>query len=652
MAKKFYVTTAIDYANEVIHIGHAYQKVIADVIARWNRLLGKDVFFLTGTDEHGEKIERVAKEKKFSTKEYVDKISKEDKRQLDLLNISYSKFIRTTDINHEQTARKITAKIFEKGDIYKGNYSGLYCIDCESYLTEKDLKDGKCQIHNKEPEKIEEESYFFRLSKYQDKLLKLYRKNKNFILPIERRNEIISRVKEGLKDLSITRTSFRWGIPFPLDEKHVIYVWWEALINYLSGINYPEKQFKKFWPADIHLLGKDNGWFHAVIWPAMLFSLGIKQPETVFVHGFLTFNNQKISKSLGNAINVENLVNKYSADSVRYYLARAVPLGQDGDFSEDALVKRHNTELADKFGNLISRISGLIERNGNKIVKAKIDKTLAKKLNLKQIKKYMQNYEIDKALNEIFSFVDACNLYIQEKKPWEQKDKKINNITLYTLANSVKNISILLWPFIPETCEKISSQFKFNIKNIKQCKSKIKEGEIFKSEILFNKIETNKESISHEQKKDANKESINDKQKKDSNKEAISSKQENKHDKILDAKKMTKESKKTIPFNEWQKLDIRVAKILNVKNHPDADKLSLIEVDLGSEKRTLVAGLKEHYSEKDLKGKLCIVLANLEPKELRGIKSEGMILAAVSTDGKEVILLQPEKDIEPGSRIE
>jgi len=606
MAKKYYITTAIDYTNDVIHIGHAYQKVIADILARWHKLAGEDVFFLTGTDEHGQKIFNAAKAKGLEPKKFVDEISGADRKEQDSLNISYNRFIRTTDKDHEQVAQELTKLIFKKGDIYKGVYEGLYCIGCEAYLTEKDLVDGKCPLHNKEPQILKEETYFFKLSKYQKQLLEHYRKNPEFILPESRRNEIINRVKDGLKDLSITRTSFSWGIPSLIDKKHFLYVWWEALINYLSGVDWPKDKFKKFWPADAHLLGKDNGWFHAVIWPAMLLSAGIKLPRTVFVHGYLTFNGQKISKSLGNTILSSALAGKYGADSVRYYLARAVPFGEDGDFSEKDLVARHNNELADKLGNLISRVSALAEKYGL----AKTENKLLKKLKLKEIEKHIENYELDKALNLIFEFIDSCNLYVQENKLWETHDKK----RLYELADSIKAVAILLWPFIPDTCEKIAKQFKFELK-YGEIKKTYKVQKISKAEILFRKIEQNPEQNKTEEK-------------------------------IEGIIKMT-----DIKFNEWEKIDLRAGKIVKAEDIEGADKLYRLEVDLGKEKRILVAGLKQYYKKDELKGKRCVVFCNLEPRVMRGIKSEGMILAAVSADRGNVSLVAPDKDIELGSRI-
>jgi len=474
MKKKFYVTTAIDYVNAEPHIGHAYQKIVADVIARWHKIKGERVFFLTGTDEHGQKLARSAEKAGKTPKEFVDSIAPKFKKSWDLLNVQYDRFIRTTDEDHKKKVSEFVKLMEKKGDIYKGEYIGLYCEGCEAYVTEKDCVGGRCPYHpNKELKEFKEKAYFFRLSKYEKKLLEFYEKNKEYILPIFRRKEIINRVKEGLKDLNITRLkeNMSWGIPFPLDNNYVIYVWYEALLNYITGIGWPnDKKFKEFWPADVELLGIDNGWFHCVIWPAMLLSAGIKLPKTILINGFLTFNGKKISKSLGNVISPKSLVDKYGADSIRYYVCRNFVFGQDGDFSENQLVSRYNGELADKFGNLVSRVAGLIERNGVE----KCENKLIKKLKVKEIDKKIENYEFDKALNLIFEFIDVCNEYVQNKKPWETGDKKV----LYELKESILKIAELLWPFIPSSSEKVTKQF--STKNIK------------KGEILFKKIELEK----------------------------------------------------------------------------------------------------------------------------------------------------------------
>jgi methionyl-tRNA synthetase len=450
MAEKFYITTAIDYVNAAPHIGHAYQKIIADILARWNKVLGKDVLFVTGTDEHGKKVQESAEKSGMETKAFVDSIVPKFKATWKSLNIDYDRFIRTTDEDHKKVVEEFILKCDKKGEIYKDKYSGLYCTGCEQYYTDKEVENNLCPLHNRPLEQIEEESYFFKLSNYEKELLELYKKHPEFIQPKIRRNEIVNRVKEGLHDLSITRTSFDWGIPFPLDKSHVTYVWFDALINYYTATR--EKEREDFWgEPTVHLLGKDNTWFHTVYWPAMLKSAGISLPRVVFNHGFLKFNGKKISKSLGNAISPQVLVEKYGADSIRYFVARHFPFasGGDGDFEESALVERHNGELSNKLGNLVSRVTGLIEKNGMGECESSL------KVDFDKINNLMENYEVDKALNEIFSFIDLCNEYVQDKKPWETKDTKV----FYELADAIKKISILLYPFIPETCKKIAEKF-------------------------------------------------------------------------------------------------------------------------------------------------------------------------------------------------
>ena len=465
MKNKFYVTTPIYYPNDIPHIGHAYTTIVADVLARWNKIKGKEVFFLTGTDEHGKKIQSSAEKNGKNPKEFVDFLIPKFKEAWKKLNIDYNRFIRTTDKDHEEIVKKILQKVYDKGDIYKGEYEGYYCTGCEAYYTQKDLVEGCCPIHKTKIEKLNEESYFFRLSKYQKKLLDFYKKNPSFISPKERRQEVLNRVKEGLKDLSISRTSFDWGIPLPFDKKHVCYVWFDALFNYYSATR--QKGKEKFWPADVHLIGKDILWFHSVYWPAFLISAEISLPEKIFAHGWWTFDNEKISKSRGKVINVDELIGIAGVDSARYFLLRATPFGEDGDFSEKYLIERHNNELANKLGNLVSRVASLIEKNGIE----KSDNKLLKKLNYNKIEKYFDSFQFDKVLNEIFAFIDICNEYVQEKKLWESRDKK----SLYELKESILKVADLLWPFIPETSEKIKKQF--SLKNIK------------KGEILFSKIQ-------------------------------------------------------------------------------------------------------------------------------------------------------------------
>ncbi len=455
MTKKFYVTTAIDYVNAEPHIGHAFEKVIADALARYKKSKGNDVFFLTGVDENAQKNVQAAEAAGVAVKEFIDK---NVALFLDLckqLNISYDKFIRTTEKEHAKVVHEVLKKIIDKGDIYKGNYEGYYCTGCEAFITEKDLVDGKCFEHNKEPEFLKQEAYFFKLSKYREKLIKFI---ENYIVPESRKKEILSRLKEDLKDVCISRKGAEWGIDFPGDKNFKVWVWIDALINYISGA-------KEKWPADVHVIGKGINWFHSVIWPAILMSAGYELPDKLLVHGYLNLGGKKISKSLGNVIDPLELLKKYGADPVRYALLRS-SVFDDSDFSEEILIERHNNELANKLGNLVSRVTGLIEKYGVE----KTENKLLKKLNLKKIEKSVENYELDKALNEIFAFIDNCNKFIQAKKIWQTKDKK----ALYELKESILQIAELLWPFIPESSEKITKQF--SAKKIK------------KSKILFKKI--------------------------------------------------------------------------------------------------------------------------------------------------------------------
>lgn len=483
MAKKskFYVTTPIYYPSAKPHLGSAYTTIAADIVARFHKLREEKVFFLTGTDEHTKKVIKEAEKLNISPKQFTDLIVPEFKKSWEKLNITYDRFIRTSDEDHKKLVEYILKKAYDKGEIYLGTYEGLYCVNCEAYYTEKDADNGNCPIHKKPLEYLKEESYFFKLSKYQKELLELYEKNPDFISPSFRKNEIINRVKEGLKDLSISRKNQSWGIKLPFDNSHVSYVWYDALTNYLTGIGMLEdkKMFKTFWPADVHLVGKDILWFHSVIWPAMLFSSDIAQPKKVFAHGWLTVKGNKIGKSAGNAVDLNYLIEKFGVDTIRYFLFRHFPFGSDGEYEEQDLIDRHNNELANKLGNLVSRVTTLAEKYGLE----KKENSLLEKLNLKEIEKYIENYEFDKALNEIFSFIDKCNEYVQDKKPWETHDKKV----LYELIDSIKSISILLYPFMPTTSEKIALQLSFDI-TYKQLLEPIKIKEIKKGDILFKKI--------------------------------------------------------------------------------------------------------------------------------------------------------------------
>jgi len=601
--KKFYITTAIDYVNARPHIGHAMEKVIADALARWNRLLGKDVWYLTGTDENAQKNAQAAEEAGMSTKKFVDQNSRIFIELCKKLNLSNNDFIRTTEQRHVKVAKEIFKKVYDKGEIYKGKYEGYYCTGCESFITEKDLVDGKCPEHNKKPNFMSEDAYFFKLSKYKNKIIKFV---DNYIVPESKKNEILSRLKnEELRDLCVSRTNLDWGIDSPIDKNFKIYVWFDALLNYYSGAS-------GNWPADIHVIGKGINWFHSVIWPGILMAADIKLPKKLLVHGYLNIKGKKMSKSLGNVIDPIELVDKYGVDAVRYSLLKA-SVFEDSDYSEEILVERNNNELADKLGNLVSRVGALAEKNGIQ----KTTNKLLKRLKLKDIEKKFESYEIDKAINEIFAFVDICNEYVQSRKPWETKDKKV----LYELVDSIKAIAILLSPVIPSTCEKIAKDFGFKI-DYKEIKKPLVVRKIKKPEILFKKINL----------------SLLEKEK------PLKKRKLGKKEEVEGVKDMS-----TIQYDDFAKLELKVGTIKKVEDIPDADKLYKLEVDTG-EKRVIVAGIKKNYSKEDLKGKQIVVICNLEPRKLRGIESNGMLLAAVDKDN--VVLISPEKKIKQGSKVQ
>lgn len=610
--KAFYITTAIDYVNAKPHIGHAFEKVLADAIARYPRLKGKKVWYLTGTDENAQKNSQVAKEKGIPVKEFVKKNSDLFEELCKKLNISNDDFIRTTEARHTKVAQDIFKKVYDKGEIYKGKYEGLYCLGCEAFITEKDLVDGKCPEHCKVPEKMSEEAYFFKLSKYQKQLIKFIQ---TYVVPESKRNEILSRLKEEpLRDLCVSRTNLDWGIDSPVDKKFKIYVWFDALINYYSAAS-------GNWPADVHVIGKGINWFHSVIWPAMLMSAEIDLPKKLLVHGYLNIHGQKMSKSLGNVIDPLDLINKYGIDPTRYSLLKC-SVFEDSDYSEEILVNRNNTELADKLGNLVSRVSTLAEKYGVEKTKNK----LLEKLKIEEIEKHLDNYETDKAISEIFAFIERVNEYVQSEKPWETKDKKV----LYQAVDSIKSIAILLSIFIPETAEKIAKTLGFDIKYENILKN-LDYKAIKKAEILFKKIET-------EEKKEIKQESKQEKKKPDS--------------KLNKSPEGIASMADLVKYDDFAKLDLRVGTIKKVEDIEGADKLYKLSVDTGEDKeRTICAGIKMFYTKDELKGKQIIVICNLEPRKMRGIESNGMLLAAANADDSKVILLSPEKKIDSGSKV-
>ena len=610
--KKFYVTTPIYYTNSSPHIGSAYTTILADVLARWHRIKGEDVFFLTGTDEHGQKIQESAEKENKKPKEFVDKIAKEFQDSFKLLNISNDNFIRTTNKFHKKEVQKILQELYNKKYIYKGHYESYYCVGCEQYIQESELKDGKCVLHNREPELRKEEAYLFKLSKFQSKLLELIKSEKYLILPKERRTEVISFLKTGLKDISISRRNEQvsWGIELPFDKDHTCFVWVDAFWNYITGVK-EKKKLNNFWPPDIQLMAKDILRVHATIWPALLLATNNKLPKVLFIHGYFTVNGQKMSKSLGNVTSPGYLVENYGADSVRYFLIRNISLGQDGDFSEEALISRHNNELANDLGNLVSRVLTLAEKNFSKgLKKSQVDKKLFSKLNIKKIDSLMENFEINNALSEIWKFINECNKHINQEKPWEMKGKELEK-HIYSLLESIRIISILLIPFLPETSNKIFSQLNQKPGKLKEAKpSLVKIYKVKKEGILFNKIE----------------------------------------EKMLKPDKMENNLDK-IDIKEFSKLDLRVARIKEVGDHPDAKKLYILILDLGKGEHELqvVSGLKENYKKEELINKRVIVIRNLKHAVIRGIESQGMLLAAVFKD--KVSLAQPDKDIEIGAKV-
>lgn len=597
MKKTFYITTAIDYVNAKPHVGHAYEKVIADAIARWHRMLGEDVFFLTGTDDNASKNEEAAREKGIPVKEFVKENTKHFIELCKKLNLSNDDFIRTSvDEYHIKTAKEVFKKVFDKGDIYKGEYEGLYCQGCEAFYTEKDLINGNCPEHNKPLQSLKEESYFFKLSKYKSKILDLIKKG--LIYPKQWSNEIQTRLEsEELKDISVSRINKNWGLKTPIDEKHTIYVWFDALLNYYSATRIKGRE--KYWPADVHFIGKGINWFHSVIWPGILLSANIEVPKKILVHGYLTFEGQKMSKSLGNIIDPIYLIDTYGVDAVRYYLIREIPAGQDGDVSERAIIERKNADLANSLGNLLQRVTVLISKNFNgKIPKQgvleDIDKKLIEKSDIfEKVNQQMQNFEWHKALETIWEFIHDCNAYINATEPWKLKENKPRlGTVLYNLAESLRIISLLTYPFIPESAEKIAKQLGQEITSFEAVKFRSNtEGVVSEPKILFEKFEF-------------------------------------------------KEKEKSL-------LNLKIARIESVENHPNADKLYVLKISVGDETRQLVAGIKNSYSIKDLIGKKIVLVYNLKTAKLRGVESQGMLLAADM--GNKCVLVEPEG--EPGDQV-
>ena len=664
--KKFYMTTAIAYTSGKPHIGNTYEIVLADAIARFRRMQGYDVFFQTGTDEHGQKIELKAEEAGVSPKEFVDNVSAEIRRIWDLMNTSYDKFIRTTDDYHEKQVQKIFKKLYEKGDIYKGSYEGLYCTPCESFWTPSQLVDGKCPDCGREVQPAKEEAYFFRMSKYADRLIDHINQHPEFIQPVSRKNEMMNNfLLPGLQDLCVSRTSFKWGIPVDFDPKHVVYVWLDALTNYITGIGYDcdgesSDLFKKNWPADLHLIGKDIIRFHTIYWPIFLMALDLPLPKQVFGHPWLLQGDGKMSKSKGNVLYADDLVEQFGVDAVRFFVLHEMPFDNDGVITWELMVERINSELANTLGNLVNRTISMSNKYfGGVVSNGEVVEPVDRELRetavaaAQKASDKMDELRVADAITEIFNLFKRCNKYIDETMPWalakdESKKGRLATV-LYNLVEAISIGACLLEPFMPETSAKILSQLGakkrslevMNMFGLYQSGTKVTD----KPEILFARLDVNEVLAKVEAKKEAEAEAAGTAGAEENGNADAAGQDGNGAAALIDI-----EAKPEITFEDFAKLQFQVGEIIACEEVKKSKKLLCSQVRIGSQVKQIVSGIKAHYTPEEMVGKKVMVVVNLKPAKLAGVLSEGMLLCAEDAEGN-LALMTPDKDMPAGAEI-
>ncbi|MEL7610234.1 MAG: methionine--tRNA ligase [Bacillota bacterium] len=658
----YYLTTPIYYPSDKLHIGHAYCTVAADAIARYKRLTGYDVYFLTGSDEHGQKIERKAKEKGVPPQKYVDDIVAGFKDLWKLMDISNDGFVRTTDDYHVAAVQKIFKRLYDQGDIYKSSYTGHYCTPCESFWLERQLKDGCCPDCGRPVEMVEEESYFFKLSKYADRLIKHIEDNPEFIQPVSRTNEMLQNfLLPGLEDLCVSRTSFKWGIPVTFDEKHVVYVWIDALSNYITKLGYlsdDDSLYRKYWPCDVHLVGKEIVRFHTIIWPIMLLALGEPLPKQVFGHGWLILEGGKMSKSKGNVVDPVKLCERYGVDAIRYFLLREVPFGSDGVFSNETLIYRINSDLANDIGNLLSRTVAMIDKYFDGVVpeRGAVAPEDAELISLFEamsgaVETHMASLRLPEALQEIWKLVGACNKYIDTTAPWvlakSEESKPRLGTVLYNLAECLRGAAVLLQAYLPSTAPKIFAQLGVTDEALKDHDSLARFGglpsgvKVQKGEALFPRIDIKKEL-----------EELESMMKK-AQEEAAPQAPQGEQEKVSSNVEREAPAEKTaqIEYEDFAKIDLRLAKVLACEEVKRSKKLLKVTLKVGGEERTVVSGIKAWYSPDDFVGKTVVLVANLKPVTLCGIESHGMILAASDEDDVNLSVLTTMSEMQDGLKV-